>query len=291
MARPDLTARVVDGKALANTLQAEVAVRVARLAARRITPGLVVVLAGDDPASAVYVRNKARAAEACGLRSRVVRLPAEASVDALLDAVHTANADPQVHGVLVQLPLPSHLSPEHVRRVTRAIAPEKDVDGFLPVSQGLLALGEPGFVPCTPAGCMRILAHAQVPLRGRRAVVIGRSAIVGKPMAHLLLAADATVTIAHSHTEDLPGVVREADVVVAAVGRPGLVRGDWLKPGAAVLDVGINRLPDGRLVGDVDFESAARVAGVITPVPGGVGPMTIACLLDNTVRAAERELS
>jgi len=291
VARPDLTARVVDGKALANTLQAEVAVRVARLAARRITPGLVVVLAGDDPASAVYVRNKARAAEACGLRSRVVRLPAEASVDALLDAVHTANADPQVHGVLVQLPLPSHLSPEHVRRVTRAIAPEKDVDGFLPVSQGLLALGEPGFVPCTPAGCMRILAHAQVPLRGRRAVVIGRSAIVGKPMAHLLLAADATVTIAHSHTEDLPGVVREADVVVAAVGRPGLVRGDWLKPGAAVLDVGINRLPDGRLVGDVDFESAARVAGVITPVPGGVGPMTIACLLDNTVRAAERELS
>ena len=291
MARPDLTARVVDGKALANTLQAEVAARVARLAARNITPGLVVVLAGDDPASAVYVRNKARAAEACGLRSRVVRLPAEASVDALLDAVHTANADPQVHGVLVQLPLPSHLSPEHVRRVTRAIAPEKDVDGFLPVSQGLLALGEPGFVPCTPAGCMRILAHAQVPLRGRRAVVVGRSAIVGKPMAHLLLAADATVTIAHSHTEDLPGVVREADVVVAAVGRPGLVRGDWLKPGAAVLDVGINRLPDGRLVGDVDFESAARVAGVITPVPGGVGPMTIACLLDNTVRAAERELS
>ena len=291
MARPDLTARVVDGKALANTLQAEVAARVARLAARDITPGLVVVLAGDDPASAVYVRNKARAAEACGLRSRVVRLPAEASVDALLDAVHTANADPQVHGVLVQLPLPSHLSPEHVRRVTRAIAPEKDVDGFLPVSQGLLALGEPGFVPCTPAGCMRILAHAQVPLRGRRAVVVGRSAIVGKPMAHLLLAADATVTIAHSHTVDLPGVVREADVVVAAVGRPGLVHGGWLKPGAAVLDVGINRLPDGRLVGDVDFESAARVAGVITPVPGGVGPMTIACLLDNTVRAAERELS
>ena len=291
MARPDLTARVVDGKALANTLQAEVAARVARLAARDITPGLVVVLAGDDPASAVYVRNKARAAEACGLRSRVVRLPAEASVDALLDAVHTANADPQVHGVLVQLPLPSHLSPEHVRRVTRAIAPEKDVDGFLPVSQGLLALGEPGFVPCTPGGCMRILAHAQVPLRGRRAVVVGRSAIVGKPMAHLLLAADATVTIAHSHTEDLPGVVREADVVVAAVGRPGLVHGGWFKPGAAVLDVGINRLPDGRLVGDVDFESAARVAGVITPVPGGVGPMTIACLLDNTVRAAERELS
>lgn len=283
-----MTAVLLDGKALAAELRLEIAERVRRLAARGVVPGLTVLLAGDDPASAVYVRNKERAANECGLRGEVLRFPAEVDAATLLEALARLNADPGVHGVLVQLPLPAGISPDDARRITRAIAPEKDVDGFLPVNQGLLAMGEPGFVPCTPAGCMRLLALSGIEPRGRNAVVIGRSNIVGKPMAQLLLAADATVTIAHSRTPDLPAVVRQADIVVAAVGRPGLVKGDWIKPGAVVLDVGINRLPDGRLVGDVDLESVRGVAAAVTPVPGGVGPMTIACLLDNTVRAAER---
>ena len=283
-----MTAVLLDGKALAAELRLEIAERVRRLAARGVVPGLTVLLAGDDPASAVYVRNKERAATECGLRGEVLRFPAGVDAATLLEALARLNADPGVHGVLVQLPLPAGISPDDARRITRAIAPEKDVDGFLPVNQGLLAMGEPGFVPCTPAGCMRLLALSGIEPRGRTAVVIGRSNIVGKPMAQLLLAADATVTIAHSRTPDLPAVVRQADIVVAAVGRPGLVKGDWIKPGAVVLDVGINRLPDGRLVGDVDLESVRGVAAAVTPVPGGVGPMTIACLLDNTVRAAER---
>ncbi len=284
-----MTAVLLDGKALAAELRLEIAARVRRLAERGgVVPGLTVVLAGDDPASTVYVRNKERAAIECGLRGEVLRFPAGVDAGTLLEALARLNADPAVHGVLVQLPLPAGIGQDDARRITRAIAPEKDVDGFLPVNQGLLALGEPVFVPCTPAGCMRLLALSGIEPRGRHAVVIGRSNIVGKPMAQLLLAADATVTIAHSRTPDLPEVVRRADIVVAAVGRPGLVTGDWIKPGAVVLDVGINRLPDGRLVGDVDLESVARVAAAVTPVPGGVGPMTIACLLDNTVRAAER---
>jgi len=285
-----MPAQLIDGKAVAAKVRAEVAERVRRLAARGRAPGLTVVLAGDDPASATYVRNKEKAARECGIRSETLRFPADVDAATLEAALDRLNADPEVDGILVQLPLPPGISVEEARRLQRRIAPEKDVDGFLPQSQGLLMLGEPGFVPCTPAGCMRLLAHAGISPRGRHAVVIGRSNIVGKPMAQLLLAADATVTICHSRTPDLPAVVRGADIVVAAVGRPELVRGDWLKPGAVVLDVGINRKPDGGLVGDVCFSEAVEIASAVTPVPGGVGPMTIACLLENVCAAAERRL-
>ena len=282
------TARIIDGKAVAAQVRAEVAARVAALRERGHGVGLTVVLAGEDPASATYVRNKEKAARECGIQGETLRFPADVTAEVLAAALDRLNADPRVHGILVQLPLPPSISAEDARALTRRIAPEKDVDGFLPLNQGLLMLGEPGFVPCTPAGCMRLLTSAGVSARGKHAVVVGRSNIVGKPMALLLLAADATVTVAHSRTPDLPAVVRGADIVVAAVGRPKMVKGSWLKPGAVVLDVGINRGDDGKLCGDVDFDEAVLVASAITPVPGGVGPMTIACLLENVCLAAER---
>ncbi len=273
-----MSAVVIDGKAVAAALRADVA---ARVVAAGIRPGLAVVLVGDDPASAVYVRNKDRAAQEAGLLAQTIRLPADTTQADLLAVVARLNADGAVDGILVQMPLPPGLD---ARAVIEAIDPAKDVDGFHPVNVGRLQDGLDVLAPCTPSGVMRLLAGT--PLRGARALVLGRSAIVGRPMAALLLAADATVTIAHSRTRDLPAECRRADVLVAAVGRPEMVRGDWIKPGATVIDVGINRLPDGRLVGDVAYAECAAVAGAITPVPGGVGPMTIACLLDNTLKAA-----
>jgi methylenetetrahydrofolate dehydrogenase (NADP+)/methenyltetrahydrofolate cyclohydrolase len=275
-----VTARVIDGKAVAAALRARLADRVATLPFR---PGLAVVLVGDNPASAVYVRNKDRAATNSGIGTATVILPADTSEAALLDEVKRLNADPDVDGILVQLPLPPQIRPQVV---IEAIDPAKDVDGFHPLNVGRLADNQPALVPCTPLGVMKLLESAGATVAGARAVVLGRSAIVGKPMAALLLAANATVTIAHSRTRDLPAECRRADILVAAVGRPELVRGDWISDGATVIDVGINRLPDGRLVGDVAFAEAVSRAGAITPVPGGVGPMTIACLLENTVSAA-----
>ena len=275
-----VTARVIDGKAVAAALRAGLADRVATLPFR---PGLAVVLVGDNPASAVYVRNKDRAATNSGIGTATVILPADTSEAALLDEVKRLNADPDVDGILVQLPLPPQIRPQVV---IEAIDPAKDVDGFHPLNVGRLADNQPALVPCTPLGVMKLLESAGATVAGARAVVLGRSAIVGKPMAALLLAANATVTIAHSRTRDLPAECRRADILVAAVGRPELVRGGWISDGATVIDVGINRLPDGRLVGDVAFAEAVSRAGAITPVPGGVGPMTIACLLENTVSAA-----
>ena len=287
-----LTARIIDGKAAALTLRTEVATETARFtAATGRAPGLAVVLVGEDPASAVYVRSKGKATLDAGMLGFEHRLPADTSEANLLALVDRLNADPAVDGILVQLPLPAHIDAD---KVTTRIDPDKDVDGFHPVNAGRLAIGLHGFVPCTPLGCLMLLRAELGDLTGKSAVVIGRSNIVGKPMAQLLLGDSATVTIAHSRTRDLPAVVRQADIVVAAVGRPEMVKGDWLKPGATVIDVGINRVDaEGgktRLVGDVDFASASHVAGAITPVPGGVGPMTIACLIRNTlVSAARRE--
>jgi methylenetetrahydrofolate dehydrogenase (NADP+)/methenyltetrahydrofolate cyclohydrolase len=275
-----MTARILNGKAVAEALRAKLAARVALLSYR---PGLRVVRVGEDPASGVYVRNKDRAAAAAGFDSATIHLPVETTQAALLAHVEALNADPAVDGILVQLPLPPQID---AHAVIAALDPAKDVDGFHPINAGRLANGQPGLVPCTPKGVMHLLREAGVALSGARAVVLGRSTIVGKPMAQLLLAADCTVTSAHSRTRDLSAECRRADILIAAVGRPELVRGDWIAPGAAVIDVGINRLPDGRLVGDVAFAEAAEVAGCITPVPGGVGPMTIACLLENTLDAA-----
>ena len=275
-------AHLIDGKTVAASVRTEVAARVAGLG---FQPGLAVVLVGEDPASAVYVRNKDRAAAAAGIAARTIRLPAATTEAALLAEVARLNADPAIDGILVQLPLPKHIAPD---RVIAAIDPAKDVDGFHPLNVGLLASGRPALVPCTPLGVMKLLAVAGVALSGARALVLGRSAIVGRPMAALLLAADATVTVAHSRTRDLPAECRRAEVLIAAIGRAGFVRGDWIAPGATVIDVGINRGADGRLCGDVAFAEAREVAGAITPVPGGVGPMTIACLLENTVAAAVR---
>ncbi len=275
-----MTARILDGKAIAARLRAGLAARVAALPFR---PGLRVVRVGDDPASGVYVRNKDKAAQAAGFDSATTHLPATATEAELLATIAALNADPAVDGILVQLPLPAQIRTD---AAIAAVDPAKDVDGFHPLNAGRLAAGQPGLVPCTPRGVMHILAEAGVALRGARAVVLGRSQIVGRPMAQLLLGADCTVTIAHSRTRDLAAECRRAEILVAAVGRPEMVRGDWIAPGAVVVDVGINRLADGRLVGDVAFAEAAAVAGAITPVPGGVGPMTIACLLENTLDAA-----
>ncbi len=277
-----MTARLIDGKAIAARLRAEIAARVSGLGYR---PGLVVILVGNDPASAAYVRAKDKASAAVGITARTIRLPPDTTQAALLAHVIELNADPDVDGILIQLPLPKQIDADVV---IEAIDPAKDVDGFHPVNAGHLASGRPSLVPCTPLGIMRLLADTKVPIAGARALVLGRSAIVGRPMALLLLEADATVTIAHSHTRDLPAECRRADILIAAVGRAEMVTGDWIAPGATVIDVGINRRDDGRLVGDVAFESASQVAGAVTPVPGGVGPMTIACLLENTVTAAAR---
>jgi methylenetetrahydrofolate dehydrogenase (NADP+)/methenyltetrahydrofolate cyclohydrolase len=278
-----MAARILDGKALAAAVRASVEETVARLVARGVRPGLAVILAGDNPASAVYVRNKARACDETGVLSELHRYGGDVTERALLDRIAALNADPGVHGILVQLPLPDRIN---ARRVLEAIAPAKDIDGFHLENLGALVAGQPKLVPCTPAAVMRLIEHAGVTLAGRRAVVIGRSNIVGKPLALLLLQKDATVTICHSKTMELQKLTREADVLVAAVGRPKLVTAAMVKPGACVIDVGINRLGDGTLAGDVDFDAVKSVAGWITPVPGGVGPMTIALLLENCVRAA-----
>ena len=283
--------KVIDGKAFAEGLRARVAERAAAFeAAAGRKAGLAVVLVGEDPASQVYVRSKGKQTVACGMESFEHKLPADTSEADLLQVVADLNADPAVDGILVQLPLPAHLDEQ---KVIAAISPDKDVDGFHVINAGRLAVGQPGFVPCTPLGCLMLLKDRLGSLSGLEAVVIGRSNIVGKPMAQLLLAESCTVTVAHSRTVDLPAVVRRADIVVAAVGRPEMVKGDWLKPGATVIDVGINRVPAAeegktRLVGDVDYADALPVAGAITPVPGGVGPMTIAVLLRNTLVAAHR---
>ncbi len=282
------TARIIDGKALAARTREKVAAAVDELRqAHGIVPGLAVILVGDDPASRIYVRNKGRHTLEVGMRSLEHLLPTSATQDELLALIARLNADTQVHGILVQLPLPAHIDPN---RVIDAIDPAKDVDGFHVVNAGRLAVGAPALVPCTPRGCVLLARQARKDLSGLEAVIIGRSNIVGKPLAQLLLRENCTVTIAHSRTRDLPEVARRADVLVAAVGRAQLVRGEWIKPGATVIDVGINRIEgeDGkaRLVGDVAFDEARKVAGAITPVPGGVGPMTIAMLLANTVQAA-----
>jgi methylenetetrahydrofolate dehydrogenase (NADP+)/methenyltetrahydrofolate cyclohydrolase len=277
-----VSARIIDGKALAASLRASLAEHVAALPFR---PGLAVVLVGDNPASAIYVRAKDRAASATGIATRTIRLPDDTSEAALLTVIARLNADPAVDGILVQLPLPAHIS---TPAAIEAVDPDKDVDGFHPLNAGRLASGRPGLVPCTPLGVMKLLAEGGIPLDGARALVLGRSSIVGRPLVALLLSANATVTVAHSRTRNLPAECRRAEVLVAAIGRPEQVPGEWIAPGAVVIDVGINRLPDGRLVGDVGFAEAVAVAGAITPVPGGVGPMTIACLLENTVTAALR---
>ena len=279
-----MTARILDGKVLAQKVRDEVRADVARFASEfGRPPGLDVVLVGDDPASVVYTRNKEKASHEVGIRGRLHRLAADTSEADLLERVFSLCADDSVDGILVQLPLPKHIREE---RIIEAIVPAKDVDGFHPMNAGLLSTGKPALVPCTPTGCMRLIAESGVTLAGARAVVVGRSNIVGKPMAMLLLAANATVTIAHSRTRDLPAVCREADVLVVAVGRARMVGVNWVKPGAVVIDVGMNRDTDSKLCGDVDTAAAAQHASFITPVPGGVGPMTIACLLQNTVRAA-----
>jgi methylenetetrahydrofolate dehydrogenase (NADP+)/methenyltetrahydrofolate cyclohydrolase len=280
-----VTARIIDGRAVAATLRARLAEQVARLPFR---PGLAAVLVGDNPASAIYVRAKDRAANAAGIAAHTIRLPADVSEEALITQIARLNADPAVDGILVQLPLPRQIASQ---AVIEAIDPDKDVDGFHPLNVGRLASRYPALVPCTPAGVMKLLAEAGTSLEGARALVLGRSTIVGRPMGTLLLGANATVTTVHSRTRDLAAECRRADIIVAAVGRAELVRGDWIAPGATVIDVGINRLADGRLVGDVAFAEAVEVAGAITPVPGGVGPMTIACLLENTVAAALRRRS
>jgi methylenetetrahydrofolate dehydrogenase (NADP+)/methenyltetrahydrofolate cyclohydrolase len=280
-----MSARLIDGKAIAAMYRQELAVRVARLKDRGTVPGLAVVLVGEDPASQVYVRNKALACEATGIRSEVHRLSAGTSQAQLISFVQRLDADPAIHGILVQLPLPKPLD---ARAVIEAILPEKDVDGFHYFNVGSLVVGEPAFYPCTPWGVMKMLEHEGVPIEGSHAVVVGRSTIVGKPMSLLLLNAGATVTICHSKTRDLGAMTRQADILVAAVGKARMIKADMVKPGAVVIDVGINRLPDGKLVGDVDFDAVREVASRITPVPGGVGPMTIAMLLGNTVKSAER---
>ncbi len=280
-----MAARIIDGKALAAHLREELKPRIAALAARATQPGLAVILVGDDPASAVYVRNKIKACEDVGIRSFLDRMPADTTGTALLARVRALNADPAVHGILVQLPLPKHIDP---RKVLDEIAFDKDVDGLHPTNAGLTLMGQPHFRSCTPYGVMKMLESVGAKLDGCHAVVLGRSNMVGKPMAMLLLAANATVTIAHSRTRDLAAIARQADVLVAAVGRRNLVTADMVKPGAIVIDVGTNRTPDGKLAGDVDFDAVKEVAGAISPVPGGVGPMTITMLLVNTVEAAER---
>lgn len=289
-----MTAQIIDGKAFAETMREQLQKNVSELIQMHGTPpGLTVILVGADPASAVYVRNKHLACEKAGIASHVVTMERNITEQELLNEVYRLNADNSVHGILVQLPLPDHIDP---LKVIDAIDPAKDVDGFHVINAGKLAVGQKGLVPCTPTGAMKLI-HSVLGenLSGKHAVVIGRSNIVGKPMAQLLLAAGCTVTICHSKTADLPAEVLRGDIVVAAVGRPLMVKGAWLKPGACVIDVGINRIdtPDGKgkLVGDVDFDSAKAVAGYITPVPGGVGPMTIACLLENTVTAYEAQLA
>jgi methylenetetrahydrofolate dehydrogenase (NADP+)/methenyltetrahydrofolate cyclohydrolase len=280
-----MTAQIIDGNALAARIRDDVAGRIDDLRARGVRPHLAIVLVGEDPASQVYVKHKVADSEQTGLRATLERYPADMGEAELLLRIHALNADPTVHGILVQLPLPGHM---YAHRVIEAISPAKDVDGFHVASAGALMVGQPGFWPCTPHGCMKMLESIGYELRGRNAVVIGRSNIVGKPMAMMLLAKDATVTVCHSRTKDLASFTRNADVVVAAVGKRNVLTADMVKPGAVVIDVGMNRNEQGKLCGDVDFAAVKEVAGFITPVPGGVGPMTRAMLLVNSIEAAER---
>jgi len=280
-----MTARIIDGKAIAQEVRAEWKLRADALKARGITPGLAVIIVGEDPASKVYVGNKVKACAELGLHSEHIALSADTSEAALLAEIAALNANPAIHGILVQLPVPRHIDSN---KVLQAISPDKDVDGFHPMNVGALVTGNMRFAPCTPYGSMKLLEKAGVEIEGKHAVVIGRSNIVGKPMALMLLQKNATVTICTSKTVDLAKYTRDADILVVATGKAQMITGDMIKPGAAVIDVGINRLPNGKLVGDVDFDSAKEVAGCITPVPGGVGPMTITMLVANTVQAAER---
>ena len=280
-----MTARLIDGNALAASVRGELADRVNALKAQGVTPGLAVVLVGSDPASAVYVRNKVAACEKVGMHSVKIEYPADVPQTTVLAKIDELNKDASIHGILVQLPLPAHFDSE---LVLEAIAPEKDVDGFHAENVGALMQGQPRFIPCTPYGVMKMLESAGTQLKGAEAVVVGRSNIVGKPMAMLLMAAGATVTVCHSQTRDLKFHTQRADILVAAVGKARMITGDMIKPGAVVIDVGINRTEDGKLCGDVDFDSAKEVAGAISPVPGGAGPMTITMLLANTLEAAER---
>ncbi len=278
-------AQVIDGKALSEHMKAGLATEVKALAEQGVIPGLTVILVGEDPASQVYVRNKAASCEKIGMRSEVIRLPEQTTEDELLRELERLNHDSRVHGILVQLPLPSHISEE---KVLLAIDPTKDVDGFHPVNVGQMVVGADSFLPCTPAGCIALIKQTGMAIAGKHAVVIGRSNIVGKPVAMLLLREHATVTICHSKTANIEAITRQADIVIAAVGRANMVKQSWIKPGAVVIDVGINRLESGKLAGDVDFQDVSETAGYITPVPGGVGPMTITMLLQNTLRSAKR---
>jgi methylenetetrahydrofolate dehydrogenase (NADP+)/methenyltetrahydrofolate cyclohydrolase len=280
-----MPAQLLDGVALSKKIRAEITARAAIVTAKGTRPGLAVIVVGDNPASAVYVRNKVKACEEVGFHSVLERYEAEMNEEALLARIATLNADPAIHGILVQLPLPAHIASE---RVLEAIAPKKDVDGFHVANAGALMVGAPEFKPCTPYGCMKLLESIEYPLRGARAVIVGASNIVGKPMAMLLLQAGATVTICNSKTRDLAHHTKDADILVVATGKPKMITGDMVKSGSVVIDVGINRLPDGKLCGDVDFDTAKYIADWITPVPGGVGPMTITMLLMNTLEATEK---
>jgi methylenetetrahydrofolate dehydrogenase (NADP+) / methenyltetrahydrofolate cyclohydrolase len=277
--------QLLDGNLLSKKIRAEIAARAAIVTAKGVRPGLAVIVVGDNPASQVYVRNKVKACEDVGFHSVLERYSAELGEEELLARIATLNADPSIHGILVQLPLPAHIASE---RVLEAIAPQKDVDGFHIANAGALMVGHPEFKPCTPYGCMKMLESIEYPIRGARAVIVGASNIVGKPMAMLLLQAGATVTICNSKTRDLAHHTKDADILVVATGKSKMISGDMIKNGAVVIDVGINRLPDGKLCGDVDFDTAKYIAGWITPVPGGVGPMTITMLLMNTLEAAEK---
>lgn len=281
-------ARILSGKEFAARIKEDAARGVAELKAAGVLPRLAVIIVGSDPASEVYVRNKQRTCEELGIRSDHIALPAETSKEELLACIEELNVDPEVHGILVQLPLPAQIA-EDEEEILSHIDPRKDVDGFHPVNVGHLVLGAPGLRPCTPAGCIRMLDYAGIPIEGAHAVIIGRSNIVGKPMAHLLLERNATVTICHSRTQNLAAIARTADILVAAVGRPRFVTADMVKEGATVIDVGINRIAPKKLVGDVDFDAAAAVAGAITPVPGGVGLLTVAMLMENVVQAAKAQ--
>ena len=281
-----MAAKIVDGKDIAARIRADIAARVAKLSEKHgVHPGLAVIIVGEDPASQVYVRNKKKACEAAGMYSVVIELPEDTTQEALLSQIEALKADEKIHGILVQLPLPKHLDAD---AVIAAIPPEKDVDAFHPVNTGKIMIGDYDFLPCTPAGVMKLLEYSDVEIAGKECVVVGRSNIVGKPQAMLLLHANGTVTVCHSKTKDLASVTRRADILVVAIGRANFITADMVKPGAVVIDVGMNRLPNGKLCGDVDYAGVSEVAGAITPVPGGVGPMTITMLLENTLTAAKK---
>ncbi|WP_339289553.1 bifunctional methylenetetrahydrofolate dehydrogenase/methenyltetrahydrofolate cyclohydrolase FolD [Ureibacillus sp. FSL K6-0786] len=282
-----MMAQIIDGKAIGQQIRESIAEKVKELKEMGVTPGLAVILVGEDPASQTYVRNKHRSCEAIGIYSEVIKLPENTSEGELLEQIHTLNERKEIHGILVQLPLPKHINED---KVIAAISPDKDVDGFSPVSVGKMMLGQDTFLPCTPFGVMKLLEYSGIEIAGKHAVVVGRSHIVGKPMGQLLLQKDATVTYTHSKTKDLPSITKQADILIAAVGRPNFITREHVKEGAVVIDVGINRVENNKLVGDVNYEEVEPISSYITPVPGGVGPMTITMLLYNTVKSAEKTL-